>query len=409
MSQSSSRPHQEGAITPPATANATKQRAHGKRVGRAIQHASVAFGGAFIIFTVAYWLVELPVRVWHWPLGGYVRFMLSAASALFLTALTGAALHAMDVGGRLDGHRLWWDALLRTLTEIGRGNFKARVEVGGGSVDPRHPWYQLVTTVEDMAKGLEQIEYMREEFIANVSHEIQTPLTSILGFVRALKSDNLQPEERQHYLDVIELESRRLSRLSDNLLKLTSLESGQHPFVKERYRLDRQLREVMLACEPLWLEKALDIVVSLPAMDVTADKELLRQVWMNLISNAIKFTDPCGRITVKLEPQGDWIEVSISDTGIGIGPDDLPHIFDRFYKADKSRGERPGSGLGLSIVRTNCGDARGGSARQQPAGRGDHRDGTDSTRQPSRSVTHAALGCTAVDPFSHVSAVVHQC
>jgi signal transduction histidine kinase len=196
------------------------------------------------------------------------------------------------------------------------------------------------------------MEEMRQEFISNVSHEIQSPLTSIAGFAQALHRDDLSSETRNHYLNIIETESKRLSRMSDNLLKLTSLESNQHPFEAKRYRLDRQIRHLILSCEPLWQSKNIEMEVEMPELTISADEDLMSQVWINLIHNSIKFTPEGGMIQVKLAHKNDRIHFEIVDTGKGISADSLPHLFERFYKEDKSRDrEGGGSGLGLSIVK----------------------------------------------------------
>lgn len=210
----------------------------------------------------------------------------------------------------------------------------------------------LVRSFNEMANGLSEMENMRQEFISNVSHEFQSPLTSIGGFARALQSDDLPPETRLHYLRIIETESARLSKLSDNLLKLTSLESNHHPFEPKPYRLDRQLRRVILSAEPQWQAKNLSLDVDLPETAIAADEDLLSQAWINLLHNAMKFTPDNGTIRFRLEAGNGAIAVEISDTGIGISEEDLPHLFDRFFKADKARSRSAGgSGLGLSIVK----------------------------------------------------------
>ncbi|WP_338048401.1 HAMP domain-containing sensor histidine kinase [Peribacillus alkalitolerans] len=194
---------------------------------------------------------------------------------------------------------------------------------------------------------------MRQEFISNVSHEIQSPLTSISGFAHTLKNDQLSHEERRHYLQIIEVESMRLSKLSDNLLKLTSLESDHTPFEPKPYRLDQQLRRVILSNEPHWRKKDLEMDVSLEKMTIHADEELMDQVWINLIHNSIKFTPNNGKISVKLiNHDMDKVMVMIKDTGIGMTKEVQMHIFERFYKADPSRNRSSeGSGLGLAIVK----------------------------------------------------------
>jgi two-component system phosphate regulon sensor histidine kinase PhoR len=193
---------------------------------------------------------------------------------------------------------------------------------------------------------------MRQEFISNVSHEIQSPLTSIRGFAQALENDHLSAEERHHYLSIIEEESTRLSRITEDLLKLASLESEQLHFEPKPYRLDKQIRSLILACEPQWSIKSINMDVSLEELTVTADEDLLSQVWINLIHNSIKFTPEAGSIRVELHSHDSQVVFKIADTGIGISDEDRTRIFERFYKADKSRTRtKEGSGLGLSIVR----------------------------------------------------------
>jgi two-component system, OmpR family, phosphate regulon sensor histidine kinase PhoR len=199
---------------------------------------------------------------------------------------------------------------------------------------------------------LGQMENMRQEFISNVSHEIQSPLTSIRGFAQALRDDQLSPAERHHYLEIIETESKRLSRLTDDLLKLSSLDAEQVKFEPQPYRLDKQIRSVILTCEPQWRDKSIEVEASLDEITINADADLLNQVWMNLLHNSIKFTPASGAISVSLHPQGERVEFRIADSGIGISPEEQVHIFERFYKADKSRTRSAGgSGLGLAIVK----------------------------------------------------------
>ncbi len=211
---------------------------------------------------------------------------------------------------------------------------------------------KLTESVNKMASELDQMESMRQEFISNVSHEIQSPLTSIRGFAQALENDTLTAEERHHYLSIIESESTRLSRITEDLLKLATLESDQVHMEPKCYRLDKQIRSLILACEPQWRAKGIHLDVSLEELEITADEDLLSQVWNNLIHNGIKFTPQAGSVKVALSSRGDQAEFRISDTGIGISVDDQDRIFERFYKADRSRTHvNGGSGLGLSIAK----------------------------------------------------------
>jgi signal transduction histidine kinase len=196
------------------------------------------------------------------------------------------------------------------------------------------------------------MEHLRQDFISNVSHEIQSPLTSIRGFARLLRSDQLDAAEQLHYLSIIESESMRLSRMTDNMLKLAALETLDRPEERDLYRLDKQIRAQILACEPQWSAKGLDLEVTLGEIEILASEDLLSQVWSNLLHNSIKFTSAGGRITVEAHSGETGIDCRISDTGIGIPEESQTRIFERFYKVDQSR-ERSnaGSGLGLAIAK----------------------------------------------------------
>ncbi|WP_337100246.1 sensor histidine kinase [Paenibacillus sp. YIM B09110] len=211
---------------------------------------------------------------------------------------------------------------------------------------------ELADGMNKMAVSLSQLETMRQDFVSNVSHEIQSPLTSIGGFAEALRSEELTESERNRYVSIIKQESTRLSRLSENLLKLASLDSQQHPYHPESYRLDRQLRDVVLASEPHWVAKRLTVELMMEETVITADEDLISQVWFNLLANSMKFTPEDGNISFQLTERDGMAIIRISDTGIGIAEEDLERVFERFYKADVSRDRsQGGSGLGLSIAK----------------------------------------------------------
>ncbi len=242
-----------------------------------------------------------------------------------------------------------FDPIITAQNKIAGGDFNVTINKDAEGYELLN---DLVDSVNNMAIELGKMEKMRQEFISNVSHEIQSPLTSIRGFAKALRNNNLEADQRQHYIDIIEAESIRLSKLSDNLLKLASLEAETITMEPTSYRLDKQLRKIVLACEPQWSEKNIDMDISLEEVEINADEDMLSQVWINLIHNSIKFTRESGTVSVTLKQQENDVEFTISDTGIGINMDDLPHIYDRFFKADKSRrSSTKGNGLGLSIVR----------------------------------------------------------
>ncbi|WP_232713435.1 sensor histidine kinase [Bacillus xiapuensis] len=209
----------------------------------------------------------------------------------------------------------------------------------------------LSRSIDAMAEDLSKLEEMRRHFISDVSHEIQSPLTSIRGFSKALKSPEISKAERLEYSEIIEQESERLSRLCHNLLSLSSLESEKHPFHPTSYSLDEQIRELIVTMEPQWSEKELELDLTLPQTVIQADRDLLYQVWCNLLQNSIKYNQQGGKIKVWLKQKGETILVGVEDTGLGIAKADQRRIFERFYRADSSRTEKTSNGIGLSIVK----------------------------------------------------------
>jgi signal transduction histidine kinase len=203
-----------------------------------------------------------------------------------------------------------------------------------------------------MAYDLQQLEQMRKEFVANVSHEVQSPLTSISGYATALKQMNIKDEDRERYLNIIIDEAKRMSKMSDSLLKLSLLESQSQQLQLTSFSLDEQIRRVIVTLQPGWSVANIQFDLHLQDVSINADFDLLNQVWTNIISNSIKFSEQESWITVQLEQEGNNAIVRISDTGIGISPEDQKRIFERFFKADRSHSRKyAGSGMGLAIVK----------------------------------------------------------
>jgi signal transduction histidine kinase len=211
----------------------------------------------------------------------------------------------------------------------------------------------LTASINDMAKELGMLDQMRQDFVANVSHEIQSPLTSISGFTKVLKNKKMDEAKQRHYLTIIEEESERLSRLSANLLHLSSLQHDQRPLHPGYYRLDEQIRAIIISCEPQWALKKQVIDLHLEEVTIYADEDQLNQVWLNLIHNSIKFTPEEGTLRMELMQKNGRVFVSIIDTGIGVAEEEMDQIFKPFYKVDRAREHsvNGGSGLGLSIVK----------------------------------------------------------
>ena len=276
------------------------------------------------------------------PLPVVPDIIVSLWAGLLLFALLARIIHLIAGRSHHDGDRLRgnWEDTLTALEQISRGNFSVFLPESENTY-----FNNLTKAVNDMARNLGDLDKMRSDFISNVSHEIQSPLTSISGFASLLKTD-LPEEERRRYAEIIETESKRLSGLSDNLMKLSSLDNKT--ITRHDFRLGKQLQNVILALEPQWAAKNITLEADLEKTMVNGDGDLLSQVWTNLLHNAIKFTPQGGIVYVSLKDGA----VKIADTGCGISQEELTHIFERFYKVDKARDRSfGGNGLGLSIVK----------------------------------------------------------
>lgn len=235
-------------------------------------------------------------------------------------------------------------ARLRKATQqVAQGDFTVRVAVSG-----RDELSCLMKNFNDMVEALARNEYLQKDFISNVSHELKTPIASILGFARLLQSEGLDEATRREYVDIIADESQRLSHLSQNLLRLSSLDRVPVTEAKP-YALDEQLRRMVVQLEPTWESKAINWELDLSPTTVTAHEELLAEVWINLLANAIKFSSQDGVIQIICYAT-DQVYVEITDHGCGMDKDTMSRIFERFYQGDTSH-SREGSGLGLCIVK----------------------------------------------------------
>lgn len=299
----------------------------------------VAVVAVLSAFTVGWLLAQLLFHFTGHP-PALVAYLIAAVLGLVVGAVASAG-YARATGR---GDRHLWEDVRAALESIAQGNFDVHLETGTPG-----PFTEVVTTVNQMAHNLGTLERQRQDFVSNVSHEIQSPLTSISGFTDLLRDPNLDEASRQRYLDIVTSECRRLSGLSDNLLRLSSLDDAH--LERRPIQLDEHVRSAVLALEPVW--SADDVHVELDAVPVRvqADAGLLTQVWTNLVQNAVKFTPSGGRVQVHVtaEPAGA-ARVQVSDTGIGIATTDLPHVFERFYRADKAR-RSGGNGLGLALAR----------------------------------------------------------
>lgn len=217
----------------------------------------------------------------------------------------------------------------------------------------------IIEQINKMTEELDSVETLRTDFIANVSHELKTPLAAINNYGTLLQSPDLTEEKRIQYAKSVTDASRSLANLITNILKLNKLENQQIYPASKPYNLSEQLCECLLSFEEVWERKNLDIETDIEEdIMIIADDEMLSLVWNNLFSNAIKFTDMNGKISVTLKNENGITTVSVSDTGCGMTAETGRHIFEKFYQGDTSHAAK-GNGLGLSLVKrvidiTNC-------------------------------------------------------
>lgn len=233
---------------------------------------------------------------------------------------------------------------------FGEGNFSVRVPVTS-----QDEIGQLAVAFNNMADSLASGENVRRNFIANVSHEFKTPMTTIAGFIDGILDGTIPPEKERHYLKIVSQEVKRLSRLVRTMLDLSRIDSGELKLHPARFDLTNTVLSALLSFEKQIEEKKIDVqgLEGAESLYVNGDPDMIHQVVYNLIDNAVKFTNEGGTLTISIQALPGRTVVSVENTGPGIAPDELPLIFDRFYKTDKSRShDKNGMGLGLYIVKT---------------------------------------------------------
>ena len=238
--------------------------------------------------------------------------------------------------------------------DFGHGNLKARVRTGGHNSEEVD---ELAVAFNNMAESLEKSEYQRQEFVANVSHELKTPMTTIGGYVDGMLDGTIPPERHRYYMQIVSDETKRLSRLVRSMLDISRLQDqgGIPEEKKTRFDMEECVGEVLITFEQKIVSKNLDVQVDLPDHPVytRADKDAVTQVVYNLLDNAVKFCTQGGALGVRLCIGGSKIYVTVSNEGHTIPAEELPLVFDRFHKIDKARNRsQEGWGLGLYIVKT---------------------------------------------------------
>ena len=290
------------------------------------------------------------------PMTQTKSFMLHASTLFFYVAVA-AVIVALAAATFLSR------SLVRPLGQMadaarrfGRGELGVRVEESKKNTSEIN---DLARAFNSMVDSLESSERRRQEFVANVSHELKTPMTTIGGYIDGMLDGTIPPEKQQHYMQIVSAEVRRLSRLVRNMLDISRLQAmGVEESRMTRFDLGEVLGDVLINFEQKINGKCLNVSVELPDRPVwvKAERDGITQVVYNLLDNAIKFCPQGGSLGLKLEPDGGKARVTVRNTGPTIDPKELPLLFDRFHKADKSRSaDREGWGLGLYIAKTIVG------------------------------------------------------
>lgn len=250
--------------------------------------------------------------------------------------------------------------IINAMNRLASGDFQTRLSFEGpfGQYPTAR---ELTDSFNAMAAELEGTELLRSDFINNFSHEFKTPIVSIAGFAGLLKQGNLSEEEQREYISIIENQSRRLADMATNVLNMTKVENKTILTDVIRFNLSEQLRCCVLLLEHKWEKKHQEINVDLAEYMICANRELLEQVWVNLIDNAVKFAPEYGTITISVALQEERLLVSVSNTGSSIPPEQQKEIFRKFYQADRSHSTE-GNGIGLAIVK-RVAELHGGTVR----------------------------------------------
>ena len=234
--------------------------------------------------------------------------------------------------------------LMDGLRAVAGGDYSVRLKT-----DKHQLLDDLCEDFDRMTEELQSVRTLRENFVNSYSHEFKTPITAIKGFAELFSEPDLTEEERQQYLRIIQDESARLAELTNRTLLLTKLQSQRFLPDQTTFPLDEQIRRCAILISHSWEEKHLTFSAELESVDCTSNEELLRQVWINLLNNAIRYTPPGGEIGVELRQVGGEVVVRGWDTGSGMTPEVQSHIFEKYYQG-AAEDKKHGLGLGLSIV-----------------------------------------------------------
>ncbi len=341
----------------------------GLQLNREYMNKVIANGGDSVtgiiggLYEEQRYVISEPIVVDSDPLGVVIvstptavtNQMLNKISNIFLTAsvfVVLLAVLAVSAFARRESRPL--RDMAKTANAFGHGDLEARVKIED---DCSEEMEELALAFNNMASSLQKSEYQRQEFVANVSHELKTPMTTISGYIDGILDGTIPPERQKHYLHIVSDETKRLSRLVRSMLDISQLqkEEGIPEEKKMHFDLEEALGQVLITFEKKITDKRLNVAVDMPEHPVYtfANNDYITQVIYNLLDNAVKFCPEGGTLGVKIREGGSKAYISISNEGETIPPEELSLVFDRFHKLDKSRSQnRDGWGLGLYIVKT---------------------------------------------------------
>lgn len=345
--------NQSGAIFASTNSRISVQPELSKKVisGEVVRtHASAQAGGDYIIgIPIKYNGAVIGGIFYYYPPGIMKNTLRDFSSMIFLSliiammiALCLIAFESRHISGPLK-------QINTAVLEIASGKFDKRVNLSGNDEIT-----QLASSFNYMADSLQHLEEMRASFVSDISHELRTPMTSISGFIQGIIDGTIPKEKETEYLTIVLEESKRLSRLTNEMFEMTKMSSPEYKLSVKRFDFAEAVRLCIISAEQKIDERSLqlDVWFESDAMYVIADPDAIKRVIINLLDNAIKFSTEGRTITIRVFEKGKHVVFEIINYGGGISEEDIPHIFDRFYKTDKARSrDRTGAGLGLSFAK----------------------------------------------------------
>lgn len=235
--------------------------------------------------------------------------------------------------------------IIKGMTQLADGEYDVKINLGSKSA-----LTELSDCFNKLSEELKNNEMMRSDFINNFSHELKTPLVSISGLISLMRQPNFPEEKRQEYLQIIEEEANRLAAMTTNILNLSKLETQHIVTDKEKFNLSEQIRDCVLLLEKKWTKKNLDLVIDFDEYKIIGNIDMLKQVWFNIIDNAIKFAYENSSLIINIKEEKNYIAVEVENEGDIISEDEKTKIFNKFYQVENAK-QNGGNGIGLSIVK----------------------------------------------------------